>query len=58
MCGIVLCSSTGGDVEKKLKEWTRAIDEIRRKTTVVLRFMGDGELQDGNIGKCIIMGLV
>ena len=38
-----MCSSTGGDVEKKLKEWRRAIDEIRRTTTVVLRFTGDGD---------------
>ena len=42
MCRIVLCSSTREDVEKRLKEWRRAIEDIRRKTTVVRRFTRDG----------------
>ena len=48
---IVLCGTSREDVENKLDEWRRAMEdrwlEINRKKTVYLRFDEDGNL-DGN----------
>ena len=48
---IVLCGTRREEVEKKLEEWRRAMEDrglnINRKKTVYLRFTGDGNL-DGN----------
>ena len=50
---IVLSRSKRDNVEKKLQEWTRAIEEIRRKTTVVLRFTGDGDSRMETLGSVL-----
>ena len=48
---IVLCGTRREEVEKKLEDWRRAMEDgglkINRRKTVYLRFNGDGNL-DGN----------
>ena len=56
---IVLCGSRREDVENKLEEWRRAVEDrglnINKKKTVYLRFNDDGNL-DGNSESNLLQG--